>query len=90
MLANLKGKPFWYKAWAVTTALAALFVLVRVFYADELQRIDSALLAFALASGLLNSFLVPSEDADTRMSQKKRGIIIAVCFGAGMIAALIL
>jgi len=90
MLANLKGRPLWYKAWAVTTGLTALFMVVRLFYTDELQRIDHALLAFALVSGLLNSFLVPSEDADTRMSQKKRGIIIAVCFGAGIIVALIL
>ena len=90
MLANLKGRPLWYKAWAVTTGLAALFVVVRLFYTDELQQIDHALLAFALVSGLLSSFLVSPEETDTHTSQKKKAIIIAVCFGAGLIAALIL
>ncbi len=90
MLAHLKGRPLWYKVWAVTTGLAASFVAVRLFYTDELQQVDHALLAFALVSGLLNSFLVPTEDADTHTSRKRRAIIIAVCFGAGLIAALIL
>lgn len=90
MLANLKGRPLWYKAWAATTGLAALFVVVRLFYIDELKQVDHALLAFALVSGLISSFLVPPENADTHMSQKKRAIIITFCFGAGLIAALIL
>lgn len=89
MLPNLKGKPLWYKTWAIVVALATVFVVVRLFFAAELQQVDHALLAFALVSGLLNLFLFPTEDVE-QISQTKGAIIIATCFGIGLITALIL
>ena len=87
MLSKLKGKPLWYKVWAVASAFAAIFVLVRVFYTEELQRVDHALLVFTLVSSLLDSSLFPPEEKSARMSQKKRAVVTAVGAAIGFLAA---
>lgn len=52
MLSNLKGKRLWYTAWATASVLASAFVLVRLSLTEDLQRVDHAVLFFALASSV--------------------------------------
>ena len=58
MLRKLNGRPAWYQALTITAALAAIFVLVRWFFA-EMRAVDYALMASVHAWVLFDLFLVP-------------------------------
>jgi len=66
MLRKIKGKPFWYKLWAIIVALAAVFVFLKLFFSSLLHigqfgSLDYVLMAFVHISLLLDYFLYPSD-----------------------------
>jgi hypothetical protein len=67
MLNKLSGKPLWYRIWAITVALAALYLLGRVLLGPALVRFDYALMVYTHVSILLDYWLYPREKrADAR------------------------
>jgi uncharacterized membrane protein len=61
MLTKLNGRPLWYKAWAVSVAVAAVFMLFRLFSSDGLGRVDYAVMVFVHVSILLDFVLFPTQ-----------------------------
>ena len=65
MLRKIKGKPFWYKLWAIIVALAAVFVLFKLFFSlihiGQFGSYDYVLMAFVHISLLLDYFLYPAD-----------------------------
>ena len=65
MLRKIKGKPFWYKLWAIIVALAAVFVLLKLFFSlihiGQFGSVDYVLMVFVHISLLLDNFLYPSD-----------------------------
>lgn len=65
MLKKIKGKPFWYKLWAIIVALAAVFVLLKFFFSlihiGQFGSLDYVFMVFVHISLLLDYFLYPSD-----------------------------
>ena len=65
MLRKIKGKPFWYKLWAIIVALAAVFVLLKFFFSlihiGQFGSWHWLLMVFVHISLLLDYFIYPSD-----------------------------
>ncbi len=65
MLRKIKGKPSWYKLWAIIVALAAVFVLLKFFFSlihiGQFGSLDYVVMVFVHISLLLDYFLYPSD-----------------------------
>jgi hypothetical protein len=59
MLNKLAGKPIWYRIWAITVALAAIYLVARLLLEPPLSRFDYAMMFYTHVSILLDMWLYP-------------------------------
>ena len=65
MLNKIQGRPLWYKIWACTAAIVAVYVLMKVFVTNfELTSFDYLLMVFTHASILIDLYCFPESRRD--------------------------
>ncbi|MBN8677242.1 MAG: hypothetical protein J0M29_03400 [Chitinophagales bacterium] len=57
MLQNFTSKPVWYRIWAITVAIAAVYFLIR-YILGPLGTVDYALATYALGSLLVDRVIM--------------------------------
>lgn len=67
MLQKLKNRPLWYKIWAISVGICAVYFLIRVFTTEPTQ-VDRFINLYALTSILLDYFIFPKEVSKTNPS----------------------
>ncbi|MEP2595160.1 MAG: hypothetical protein ABJI92_15875 [Kangiellaceae bacterium] len=59
MLNKIQGRPLWYKVWAVSVGIAAIYVLVDVFREDGLGKLGLSLMLYTHISLLVEMYFFP-------------------------------
>jgi hypothetical protein len=70
MLKKIKGRPLWYKIWAISVAIAAIYVLIGIFTEEGLSKFGYFLMFFTHASILLDLYFFPQCDSEQASLQK--------------------